>query len=496
MKSAFASKISYFILTFTFLIIIASFLFSGFDKFSLGGGSGKHVASVDGTPITTKEYQMALSRQVEFFNQMMGGQGGGLTAKQLEEMGIKQSVLNGLIQQKLILNSADEMGFVVSLDEVKNEIKNMPFFKTQDRFDVNLYRNMLQSNGYVPTQFEELVGNDLKQKKVDEFFSTVMVSENFVKDVVRFKNNIVVLEGVKIARQSLSPLVLVSEQEIKDYLAKPENQKGLEQLYTENFSKYNQPAEVKARHILISGEDEKALAKIKELKAKVTTKNFGDLAKKESQDPTGKTNGGDLGWFSAGRMVPEFEKVAFNMKKGEISEPVKTQFGYHLIYVEDKKSAETKPLETVKNELARLSLQKTKAQDLDQLLKSEEARLTKALESNNLAEVEATSKKVEGQHFKNTEINQFDQALPNSQLSPQDADQIFNAAAGTVLNFSNPGTIYLLKVVGKKGGQDVPADRVKSEMASQNQMLSRKAREELIRIMNNKAKVVTNPALL
>lgn len=149
MKNAFASKMSYFILTFVFLVITASFLFSGFDKFSLG--TAQSVATVDGTPISIKEYQMALNRQVEFFNQMMGGQ--GMTQKQLEEMGIKQSVLNGLIQQKLILNTADQMGFVVSLDEVKNEIKSMPYFKTKDQFDLNLYRNMLQSNGYVPTQF-------------------------------------------------------------------------------------------------------------------------------------------------------------------------------------------------------------------------------------------------------------------------------------------------------------------------------------------------------
>lgn len=99
MKNALANKMSYFILTFIFLIIIASFLFSNFDNFSMGTGTSKSVATVDGTPITTREYQMALNRQVEFFNQMMGGN--GLTQKQLEDMGIKQSVLNGLIQQKL-----------------------------------------------------------------------------------------------------------------------------------------------------------------------------------------------------------------------------------------------------------------------------------------------------------------------------------------------------------------------------------------------------------
>lgn len=494
MKSAFSSKISYFILSFIFLIITASFFLSGFDNFKFGGAS-KDVASVDGTSVSLKEYQIALSRQVEFFNQMMGGQGGGLTAKQLEEMGIKQSVLNGLIQQKLVLNLSDQMGFVVSQDEVKNEIKNMPFFKTQEKFDRNLYMNMLQSNGYVPSQFEDLVGNDLKQKKVEELFNTVLVSENYVKDVMNFKSQAVVVEGVKISRQSLAPLVSVSEQEVKDYLAKPENAKALEASYTENFAKYNKPAEVKARHILISGADDKALEKIKAIRAKVTAKNFAAVASKETQDPTGKGNGGDLGWFSAGRMVPEFEKIAFSSNKGEISQPVKTQFGYHIILVEDKRSAETKSLEQAKPELARLALQKTKAQDLDQLLKSEEARLKKALESGDLAAVEATSKKVDGQLYKASEVNAFDQTLAFSPLSAQEAEQLFKAPQGSIVNFSNPGSIFLLKITSKKSGE-ASAEKLKAEVSSQAQVLSRKVREDLLRTLNNKAKVVTNPSLL
>ena len=492
MKNAFAGKVSYFILTFIFLIIIASFLFTGFDNFSMG--TAQNVAAVDGTPITIKEYQTALNRQVEFFNQMMGG--GGMTQKQMEDMGIKQSVLNGLIQQKLILNAADELGFVVSLEEIKNEIKSMPYFKTNNQFDVNLYRNMLQGNGYIPTQFEELVGNDLKQKKIDELFNTMIISENYIQDITKFKNNQVTVQGVKIGRQALAPLVSVTEQEIKDYLAKPENQKALESAYNDNLSKYNKPEEVKARHILIAGDDAKSLEKIKAIKAKVNTKNFADIAKKETEDPTGKENGGDLGWFSAGRMVPEFEQVAFGMKEGQISEPVKTQFGYHIIMVEGKKAADVQSLESVKTELAQIALQKTKAQDLDKLLKSTADQIQTALEKGDFATVEALAKKVDGQVYKNADVNQYDQNLIATNLSPTEADQIFKAAQGTILNFGNPGTIFLVKVLGKKTAPEKTAEQLKAEIASQNQLFSRKVREELIKTMNNKAKVVTNQSLL
>lgn len=492
MKNTFRNKISYFILTFIFLIITASFLFSGFDNFSMG--SGQNVASVDGTPVTIREYSTALNRQVEFFNQMMGGQ--GLTQKQLEEMGIKASVLNSLIQQKLILNAADQMGIVVSLEEVKNEIKNMPYFKTNNQFDVNLYRNMLQSNGYSPAQFEELVANDLKQKKIDDLFNYTLVSENFVKDIAKFKSSQVTVQGVKISRQALSPLISISDKEVKEFIAKPENQKVLENAYSENFAKYNKPEEVKARHILIVSDDQKALEKIKAIRAKVTPKNFAEIAKKETEDPTGKNNGGDLGWFSAGRMVPEFEKAAFAMKKGEISEPVKTQFGYHLIYVEDKKAAQTKTLDSVKEELARMEIQKTKSQDLDKLLKSTTEDIEKALARNDFNAVETLAKKVDGQLYKNTDVNQFDQNLGMYNLSPQEAEQVFKAEAGQILNFGNPGTIFLVKVTGKKTAPAKTEAELKGEIASQNQQFSRKVREEMVRALNNKAKVVTNQSLL
>jgi peptidyl-prolyl cis-trans isomerase D len=492
MKNAFASKMSYFILTFVFLIIIASFLFSGFNSISLDGG--KNVATVDGTPVTIKEYQVALTRQVDFFNQMMGGK--GMSQKQLEEMGIKQSVMNGLIQQKLIANTADSMGLVVSLEEIKAEIKNLPYFKKNEQFDVNLYRNVLQSNGYSPTQFEELIGNDLKQKKVDELFNTTVISENQVKDVLNFKNNGLNVHAIKISRQSLAPLVSVSEEEIKAYVANAENKAALEAAYTDNYAKYNSSEEVKARHILIK-EDPKALDKIKAIKSKVNTKNFETIAGKESEDPTGKTNGGDLGWFARGRMVPEFEDVAFNMTPGSISEPVKTQFGYHLIYVEDKKTATTKPLEAVQKELAQIAIQKNKAQDLDKLLATENVKIEALLKSNKIAELEALQKKLGAQFFKNTDVNQYDQTIGQLSLSPKESEELFNATAGDTLNFGNAGTIYLVRVNSKAVSETKKVeDQVSAEMTAQNQAFSRKVREELIKVLNNKAKIVTNPALM
>ena len=489
MRNAFANKMSYFILSFLFLVIIASFLFSGYEKFGVGGAN--EVASVDGTPITAREYQTALNRQVEFFNQMMGG---NLTQQQLEQMGIKRTVLDSLIQQKLMLNAAGKIGMSISLNEVKDTIKKLPYFQTNGQFDVSLYRNMLKSNGYVPGRFEELIADDIKQQKLEALFSNLIVSDKEVSDIVKFKNSIVKIQGIRIPRQSLTPLVSVTDAEIKEFIAKSENQSQLENLYNEDYAQYNQPEEVKARHILFRGEGDAVLAKAKKLRATLTPANFAKVASKETEDESGKDNGGDLGWFAQGRMVPEFEKAAFGLNKGQISEPVKTPFGYHLILVEDKKVAQTKNLEQVKPELARKILQKTKSTDLESLFKSQMDKIQSALAKNNSAELEKIAKAVKTQVI-NTEVNKFDQSIEQTALSSQEATKLFGAQPGEVVDLGNPGTIFMVKVLSKEN-KTINSEINKTEKLAQEQVLSRKSRAELLRFMNNKAKVVTNPALL
>jgi parvulin-like peptidyl-prolyl isomerase len=126
---------------------------------------------------------------------------------------------------------------------------------------------------------------------------------------------------------------------------------AVKKFYEDNSSKFQQPESVKARHILVKTEDE-AKALIKELEAsKDTLSKFIELAKTKSTGPSGP-NGGDLGWFDAKRMVPEFSAASFKLDKNSFTKsPVKTQFGYHVIYVEDKKPSSTVPLADVKSQI-------------------------------------------------------------------------------------------------------------------------------------------------
>ncbi len=148
----------------------------------------------------------------------------------------------------------------------------------------------------------------------------------------------------------------------------------IEEFYKKNSSRYPIPKKLKARHILVKGEDN-ATAIIKELNAAKDKKAaFIKLAKEKSTGPSGP-NGGDLGWFELGRMVPEFSAAADKLKKGEYTkEPVKTQFGLHIIYLDDRTEAGTKKLEevgdSIREELAN--------QEFTELIKTETDKLKKS----------------------------------------------------------------------------------------------------------------------
>jgi len=123
-------------------------------------------------------------------------------------------------------------------------------------------------------------------------------------------------------------------------------------LYKANPQRFIQSEQVRARHILISGDGDESRAQAEDIRAQLQAgADFAELAKEKSADPGSAAKGGDLGFFGHGKMVPEFEQVAFSLKKSVPSEPVKTQFGWHIIQVEEKRPAGTRPFEEVRDEL-------------------------------------------------------------------------------------------------------------------------------------------------
>ncbi len=157
-------------------------------------------------------------------------------------------------------------------------------------------------------------------------------------------------------------LAYLQDQALRDVLFKQEtavSDADAKAFYDKLVAKEPPREEIRARHILVKTEDE-AKAIIKELEGGA---DFAELAKARSTGPSGKKSGGDLGYFGAGQMIKPFEKVAFALKKGEISKPVKTKFGWHVIKLEDRRQSKPPAFEGIKDKLIPL-LRRTKGEEL------------------------------------------------------------------------------------------------------------------------------------
>ncbi len=180
----------------------------------------------------------------------------------------------------------------------------------------------------------KLIERELLEKVASK--SGVEKDPDYIKALNNYKKDL----EIRVWMDKIYKRTLISDSEANKY-------------YQEHKKQFVTPAEVHARHILVKTEKEAKdiIAQLSKLKGDVLKKKFIELAKEKSTGPSGR-NGGDLGYFGKGQMVKPFSDAVFAMQKGEITkEPVKTQFGYHVIYLEDKKPAGTSSFEDVKNKI-------------------------------------------------------------------------------------------------------------------------------------------------
>ena len=191
------------------------------------------------------------------------------------------------------------------------------------------------------------LNKDMQKKIIDMLVDRKLLAQKAIKSGV--ENTQEFKDKLKIAKEDIALNIWMDEETKK--IEKSITDDEVKAYYEKNKDKFKSPAQLKARHILVKTEDE-AKAIIKQLEsAKDAKAEFIKLAKEKSVGPSGAT-GGDLGWFTPDRMVPEFSNAASNLKNGEFTKtPVKTQFGYHIIYLEDKKPASIESFDKVKDEI-------------------------------------------------------------------------------------------------------------------------------------------------
>src|SRR5713226_6209716 len=372
-----------------------------------------------------------------------------------------------LINQKALVAEAHRMGLRVNDDELREEFQHgqyaTVFFPEGKFIGQEEYENLLQRNDLTVAQFEQSEKDRILIRKLHALVSSsAFVGDPEVRDEFNRRNTKVKFEYAVITQADILKALHPADEELKAFYERnkasynnsiPEKRQikyvvvdsvklaaattvtdqDLQTYYDQHREEYRVPEQVKVSHILIktplpapgAKEDEKAIADartkaegvLKELKA---GGDFGKLAEKYSDDPGSAKSGGDLGWIGRGRTVPEFEKAAFSLGKGQTSDLVKSSYGFHIIRVEDKQEAHLKSLAEVKSEIAeKVKQQKT-------------ARATEAAANALLSQARTDgfdkAAAAKGQAAVTTEFFSRTDHLPGLAANPQFMDAVFNEA--------------------------------------------------------------------
>ena len=367
-----------------FLIAIIAVVFVFYFGYSFTSDQALKIAYVNGEVISGPEYQKAYRDMISALQRRYKDQWNESMVKMFN---VKQRALESLINQRLMTQAAKRLGIDVTESECQRAIMSYPAFQVNGQFNMRRYQSLLNQNRMNPEDFEATMTQELLDKKLKQFlFAFLDVTDQEVLEYYTFIKEKIKIGFVEFKPEDFMKSVKFDQDALKEYFENnKENyrvpkkikvtyieidpvsfkegvsvtEKEIESFYEYNIEAYRQPKEVKARHILFElGEDalketeEKVRKVAKEVLAKARQgEDFVTLAKEHSQGPT-KSKGGDLGYFKRGQMMPAFEEAAFNLKKDEISDLVRTQFGYHIIKVEDIKEATTKSLEEVRDEIA------------------------------------------------------------------------------------------------------------------------------------------------
>ena len=336
------------------------------------------VITVNDKEITLFEFQEEFSNKLAEFQDLLGDE-----VPEVLEQTIKESAGEDLIIRVLLLDYLSNNGYRVSPEYVAELIRTNESFQLGGVFIRENYEAILASQGVSVDQFEndlrlQLEINQLRRGLIETAFMTNAEFTQFIElqmqersgqmliiDSSRFKDQVNVdpsevndyyqnnidlfqsdeeldVEYLEINIEDVAQQVQFSGDEIRDY-------------YENNLDRFVSNEERKSSHILVAIDedttDEQAAELIKEIQSKLETETFEELAKQYSDDPGSAAQGGDLGWAETGLFVPEFESALFSMNVGDTSEAVKTDFGYHLIRMDDIKPGQQQAFEDIEYEL-------------------------------------------------------------------------------------------------------------------------------------------------
>ena len=455
-----------------------------------GATSRETVATVDGHDLLAGEFQQRYVAQMQAYQQQFGG---SMNAQLLRQLGIDQQVLSQMVDEQVAFIEAERQGIKVSDEELAQRIMAIPGLQENGQFIGQArYEALLrqQRPPMTTTQFEDRFRRSIMMERLRTALTDWMaVSDKELETEYRKRNEKVKLQVIAFTADRFRDKVSLSDADVASYFDahKAEYRVGeqrsvkyllldrdqarqkvvvpaadIQRYYNDNIQQYQTPEQVRASHILLKTEgknDADVKKRAEALLAQVKGgADFAALARKESEDEGSKDNGGDLGLFGKGRMVPEFEAAAFAMQPGQTSDLVKSQFGYHIIRVVEKKAAETRPLEEV-----RAQIQDQLAQQQADAQITERARQLEARIKNPGDLAEAAGE--QGLMVQESGFFQRGDPVPGLGAAPQVAAAAFTLADGAVsAGLSAQRGVVFITVAGKKDPYVPKLDEVKDKV--------------------------------
>ncbi len=271
---------------------------------------------------------------------------------------LDESAASALLRAGLLSHEAQRLGLVASDGEVRNYLRSLPGVRGEDgSIDREAVRDFAEREYGSLVRFQEFLRDDLLQQKVQRLiWQSLDVSDAEALEAMRYAREEIEIAYLVFDGGKRPEGLGASEEAVQALLA--DDTERIQEAYDKRKDEFDKPEQVRARHILIrKGEDEseeEARARIDAARARVEAgEDFALVATELSEDPGSKERGGDLDFFGRGRMVKEFEDVAFSLEPGVLSDVVESSFGYHVIQVEEKKAAELVTFEQAREQIAR-----------------------------------------------------------------------------------------------------------------------------------------------
>ncbi|MEI7612839.1 MAG: SurA N-terminal domain-containing protein [Betaproteobacteria bacterium] len=363
-------------------LITLPFAFWGVDSYVRNSGVGMDVASVGESKITISQFDQALRERQDRMRQSLGA---SFRQEMMNTPETRLSVLNSLIDQRLLMLEADRNRLRTTDEALRDVIAAIPALQENGRFSMERYEAVLRSQGMSQPQFEAKMRQDIMlQQLLGTVGDAAFVSATQAEALLRLQLEERQFAEFKVTPEQFADKIKIETTEVQKFYDDNKSQfevaervraeyailsadlilaqvsvdeREIKAWYEGHKDRYQQPEERRSSHILIvaksDAEKSKAKVRAEEILKDVqkTPAKFAELAKQNSQDPGSAQNGGDLGFFGRGMMVKAFEDAVYKLKEGEVSGVVESEFGFHIIKLTGIKPAKMRSIEEVRAEI-------------------------------------------------------------------------------------------------------------------------------------------------